>query len=69
MKLSAQDVMKGMVPEVQRGAIQSVLSIGVQNPAVVFATIGNALAEQLGLLAGAAALVMIRATDVIVGTE
>jgi molybdopterin-binding protein len=69
MKLSARNVMKGVVTEVQRGATQSLVKVEVRNPAVVSSTITNEAADELGLRPGAPVVVVIKATDVIVGTE
>jgi molybdopterin-binding protein len=69
MKLSARNVMRGVVSEVHRGATQSVVKVEVHNPAVVSATITNEAVDQLDLRPGAEAVVVIKASDVIVGTD
>jgi molybdopterin-binding protein len=46
-----------------------VVKVEVHNPAVVSATITNEAVDQLDLRPGAEAVVVIKASDVIVGTD
>jgi len=69
MKLSARNVLRGVVSEVRKGATQSVVKVEVQNPAIVSATITNEAVEDLGLRVGETVHVIIKSSDVIVGKE
>ena len=69
MKLSARNKLKGVVAQIQKGATTTIVKIEVRNPAIITASITNEAAEDLGLRSGQEALVIIKASDVIVGVE
>lgn len=68
MKLSARNQLDGVISEIQKGAVTTVVKIEVRNPAVISATITNEAAMELGLRVGAQATAVIKASDVIVAT-
>ena len=69
MKLSARNQMKGVVTEVKKGAVTATVKVEVKNPTIISASITNEAADELALKVGEAALVIIKASDVIVGKE
>lgn len=69
MKLSARNQMKGVIADVVRGAVTTVVKIEVRNPAIVSATITNEAATDLGLKVGDSAVAIIESSEVIVGKE
>ncbi len=68
MKLSARNQLDGVISEIRKGAVTTIIKIEVRNPAVISATITNEAAEELGLRVGSQAAAIIKASDVIVGT-
>jgi len=68
MKLSARNQLDGVISEIRKGAVTTIVKIEVRNPAVISATITNEAAEELGLRVGSQAAAIIKASDVIVGT-
>jgi molybdopterin-binding protein len=68
MKLSARNQLDGVITEVRKGAVTTIVKIEIRNPAILSASITNEAAEDLGLRVGAQAVAVIKATDVIVGT-
>ena len=66
MKLSARNQFAGIVSRVNEGAVNGIVTIDV-NGTPVSATISMAAIEELGLKEGAAAVVVIKATEVMVG--
>ena len=67
MKLSARNQLEGVISEIRKGAVISIVKIEVRNPAIVCATITNEAVDELGLRVGAPAVAIIKASDVIVG--
>jgi molybdopterin-binding protein len=67
MKLSARNQLKGVVSEVRKGTVTTVVKIDIQNPGIVSASITNEAAEELGLKAGDNVVAIIKASEVIVG--
>jgi len=67
MKLSARNQLEGVISEIRKGAVTSIVKIEVRNPAIVCATITNEAVDELGLRVGAPAVAIIKASDVIVG--
>ncbi len=67
MKLSARNQLDGVISEIRKGSVTTVVKIEVRNPAIISATITNEAAEDLGLRVGAQAVAVIKASDVIVG--
>jgi molybdopterin-binding protein len=68
MKLSARNQLDGVITELRKGAVTTIVKIEIRNPAILSASITNEAAEDLGLRVGAQAVAVIKATDVIVGT-
>ena len=67
MKLSARNQLEGVISEIRKGAVTSLVKIAVRNPAIVSATITNEAVVELGLRVGAQAVAIIKASDVVVG--
>ena len=67
MKLSARNQLEGVISEIRKGAVISIVKIEVRNPAIVCATITNEAVDELGLRVGAQAVAIVKASDVIVG--
>ena len=68
MKLSARNQLDGVITEVRKGAVTTIVKIEIRNPAILSASITNEAAEDLGLRVGAQAVAVIKASDVMVGT-
>jgi molybdopterin-binding protein len=68
MKLSARNQINGVVSEVKKGAVTTIVKIEVKNPTVISASITNEAAEELGLRSGQDVIAIIKASEVIVGT-
>jgi len=68
MKLSARNQLKGVVSDVKKGAVTTIVKIEVRNPTVISASITNEAAEELGLKSGQDVVAVIKASEVIVGT-
>jgi len=67
MKLSARNQLSGVVSEVRKGAVTTIIKIEVKHPAVISASITNDAAEELALKVGEQAVAIIKASEVIVG--
>lgn len=69
MKLSARNQLDGVICEVIKGAVTSIVKIEVRNPAIISASITNEAVQDLALRVGKDVFAVIKATDVIVGTD
>lgn len=69
MKLSARNQFPGKVVEVTEGAVNGIVKIEIAPGLVISSSITNAAVEELGLKAGAEAVAVIKASNVIVGVE
>ena len=67
MKLSARNQLQGVVSEVRKGAVATIVKIEVKRPALISASITNEAAEELALRVGDQAFAIIKASEVIVG--
>jgi len=67
MKLSARNQLKGVVSEVRKGSVTTIVKIEVRNPAIISASITNEAADDLGIRVGEEAVAIVKASDVIVG--
>lgn len=67
MKLSARNLLKGRVLDVQKGQTTAHVRIEIGEAAVITASITNEAVDELGLKAGDEATAIIKASDVIVG--
>lgn len=68
MKLSARNVLPGTVVEIVTGAVTSHVRIDLGG-SVVTAAITNEAVKELGLIVGARASAVIKASDVMVGVD
>jgi molybdopterin-binding protein len=68
MKISARNQLPGTILEIHKGATTSHVIIDV-NGAKLFASITNEAVEDLGLVAGAKATVVIKASDVMIAVD
>ena len=67
MKLSARNQLKGVITDIRKGAVTTVVKVEVQHPAIISATITNEATEELGLKVGDQAIAILKASEVIVG--
>jgi molybdopterin-binding protein len=68
MKISARNTLKGKIVEVTKGATTAHVKIDVGGT-VVTASITNAAVDELKLAAGKDAYAVIKASDVMIGTD
>jgi molybdopterin-binding protein len=68
MKISARNALKGKIVEVTKGATTAHVKIDVGGT-VVTASITNAAVDDLKLAPGKEAYAVIKATDVMIGTD
>jgi molybdopterin-binding protein len=68
MKISARNTLKGKIVEVTKGATTAHVKIDVGGT-VVTASITNAAVDELKLAPGKAAYAVIKASDVMIGTD
>ena len=69
MKLSARNQLKGKVVNINRGAVNSIVSIDIGGGNIITATISCSAVDELGLELGSDAYAVIKATSVIVGVD
>ena len=69
MKLSARNQLKGKVVSINKGAVNSIVSIDIGGGNIIVATISCAAVEELGLEVGSDAYAVIKATNVMVGMD
>lgn len=69
MKLSARNQLKGTVVAIEKGAVNSIVKIEVAPEVVITSSITNASVEELGLVEGAEAYAVIKASSVLVGAD
>jgi molybdopterin-binding protein len=69
MKLSARNVFRGKVLEVNRGQTTSTVKIDIGGGKTITASITNEAVDDLALKAGDSASAVIKASDVIVGKD
>jgi len=67
MKLSARNQLKGVISEIRKGTVTTIVKIEVKHPAIISASITNEAADELGLKVGEQAVAIMKASDVIVG--
>ena len=68
MKLSARNQLKGVIQEVERGAVTSIVSIKVGDNTIK-SSISNAAADELSLAPGMEAYAVIKASSVMIGID
>jgi len=69
MKLSARNQIKGKIVELKKGATTSHVRVDIGNGNVVTSSITNEAVEDLGLKAGGNAVVVIKASDVMIAVD
>jgi molybdopterin-binding protein len=69
MKISARNQLKGTIVDVVKGATTSHIRIDIGGGIIVTSSITNEAVDELGLAKGKAAIAVIKASDVMVGTE
>ncbi len=69
MKLSARNVIKGKVVKVQKGAVNSEVTLELPGGTQVVSIITNTSAESLGLVEGKQAYAVIKASSVMVAVD
>jgi molybdopterin-binding protein len=67
MKLSARNQIKGKVVEVKKGATTAHVRVEIAPGQIITASITNEAVDELALKAGDAAIVVIKASDVMIG--
>jgi molybdopterin-binding protein len=67
MKLSARNQIKGKVVEVKKGATTAHVRVEIAPGQIITASITNEAVDELGLKSGDAAIVVIKASDVMIG--
>jgi molybdopterin-binding protein len=68
MKVSARNILKGVVVEITKGATTAHVRLDV-NGAIVTASITNEAVDELGLVKGKAASAVIKSSDVMSGID
>ena len=69
MKLSARNQIKGTIVAVSRGATTSHVTVEISAGQNIVASITNEAVDELALRKGMSAVVVIKASDVMVGVE
>jgi molybdopterin-binding protein len=69
MRLSARNQIKGKILEVIKGATTSHVRVEISPGQIVTASITNQAVEELGLKAGGAATVVVKASDVMIAVD
>lgn len=69
MKISARNMLKGKVKKVNPGAVNTEVVVELQGGAEVVSIITKDSAEKLGLAAGKEVYAIIKASNVMIGTD
>ena len=69
MRLSARNQIKGKVVDVKKGATTSHVRVEIAPGQTVMASITNEAVDELGLKAGIAATVVVKASDVMIAVD
>jgi molybdopterin-binding protein len=69
MRLSARNQVKGTVVEVKKGATTSHVRVDIGNGQIMTSSITNEAVDELGIKAGGKAIVVIKASDVMIAVE
>ena len=69
MKLSARNILKGRVVEIERGAVSAVVKLDIGGGNIISSTITLDALNDMGLTVGSDAMAIIKASSVILGTE
>lgn len=69
MKLSARNQFKGKVVGLEKGAVNGVVKLEIAPDVVITSVITNASIEELELKEGAEAVAVIKASNVMIGSQ
>ena len=69
MRISARNQLKGTVKKVEHGAVNSEVTLELADGIQIISIITKQSAEQLQITAGKVVYAVIKATDVMIGTE
>ncbi len=69
MKISARNRLKGKVVSVTKGATTAHVKIDIGNGIVITSSITNDAVDELGLVVGAEAYAVVKASDVMVAVD
>ncbi|HYQ08023.1 MAG TPA: molybdopterin-binding protein [Xanthobacteraceae bacterium] len=69
MKISARNKLKGKILEVKKGATTAHVRLEIAPGQIVTASITNEAVEELGLKSGAAAIAIVKASDVMIAID
>ena len=69
MKLSARNQLKGVITDIQEGAVNGIVKIDIGGGNIMSATISMNAIQELGLEVGKEAYAVVKATSVMVGID
>ena len=69
MRISARNPIKGTVVEVKKGATTSHVRVDIGNGQVITSSITNEAVDELGIKAGGKAIVVVKASDVMIAVD
>jgi molybdopterin-binding protein len=69
MKISARNKIRGTILEVKKGATTAHVRLEIAPGQIITASITNESVDELGLKAGAAAIAVIKASDVMIAVD
>ena len=69
MKLSARNQLKGVIKEIEHGAVNAVVKLDIGGGNIISATISMDAVKALNLSVGKEAYAVIKSTSVMVGVE
>lgn len=69
MKISARNVLKGKVVQIQRGAVNSEIVIELPEGTQIVSIITNASVDSLGLQEGGQAYAVVKASNVMIAVD
>ena len=69
MKLSARNLLKGTIAEIQEGAVNGIVKIDLGGGVVISSVITMSSIHELGLKVGGEAYAIIKASNVMVGVD
>jgi molybdopterin-binding protein len=69
MRISARNQIKGTVVEVKRGATTSHVRVDIGGGQIITSSITNEAVDDLGIKAGGKAIVVVKASDVMIAVD
>ena len=69
MRISARNQIKGTGVEVKKGATTSHVRVDIGNGQVITSSITNEAVDELGIKAGGKAIVVVKASDVMIAVD